>query len=759
MGPRRLPVLLALAAAVALLAGALARITIRTDMAAFLPAGSTPAARLILEEARTGTASGLLFMGIEGAPVPELARISRAMVATLEGTGLFAVVAGGQAALPEGQMEALFARRYLLAPADFSEAGLHAGLVRLLRELRGAAGPLAAKFGLADPPGAFVEALKAWSAGSAVRPIDGAWFAPERDRALLLARTKAGGLDVAGQEAASAAIQAAFAAARPGAARLLVAGPAIFARDSARAIRGDVERISVLSTLLVAGLLWWRFRSPLVIAAIAAPVVASVGVAALVVQAVFGSVHGVALGFGATMLGIAVDYPVLMIGHRKRGEAAPATRARIARAFVLAVATATTGLGAVLFSGFPGLMQLGVFAATGLLITGLLTWFALPPLVVAANLAPTAADTPGWLPRLERLRRFRGLLVVPLGAAVVALAGGVQWETDLAALSPIPEASRALDRALRGELGAGESGQFLLVRETDAEAVLEEEERLFPALEGLVGRGGLEGFDAAARLVPSAATQRARQAGLPEGAALAGRLGAALEGLPFRREAFEPFLAGVAASRGLAPLTPGALAGTPLGTRLAPLLQETAGGWRGVVPLHGLRDPAGLPAGSLFIDLKSELGGVLAGYTARAWRLLAMSAAVILVLLGVGLRDPVMAARTLGAIGVALLLTVAALTAAGVRLSLIHLVALPLVAGVGLDYALFFARRQLDAEERARTVRTLLTCNGMTLLTFGLLAVSETPVLRDLGVTVATGAFLALLSGFLITGEAPSHSA
>jgi len=69
--------------------------------------------------------------------------------------------------------------------------------------------------------------------------------------------------------------------------------------------------------------------------------------------------------------------------------------------------------------------------------------------------------------------------------------------------------------------------------------------------------------------------------------------------------------------------------------------------------------------------------------------------------------------------------------------------ALQLVAGVGLDYALFFARRQLDEEERARTLRTLTTCNAMTLLSFGLLLFRRTPVLHSIGATVAIGAALA----------------
>ena len=594
----RFPILLALAAAIALLAAALSAITIRTDMTEFLPAGTTPAARLILDEARTGTASGLVFIGLEAAPIPDLARISRAMADTLTRTGLFQTVAGGQAALPQAQLDDLFAHRYLLAPADFSEPGLHAGLERLLRQLRGVAAPLVTQFGLADPPGAFIAALKPWAADSPVRPIDGAWFAPTRDRALLIARTNAGGMDIPAQEAATAAIQSAFDAARPGPARLLVAGPAIFARDSARAIRGDVERISVLSTLLVAGLLWWRFRRPLVIAAIATPVVASVGAAALAVQALFGSVHGVALGFGATMLGIAVDYPVLMIGHRKHGEPAPATRARIARAFVLAVATATIGLAAMIFSGFPGLVQLGTFAAIGLVTSAILTWFAVPPLIVAANLAPTSADNPPWLPRLERLRRYRLLALVPLALAALYLAviGGPHWQTDLAALSPIPDASRALDHDLRADLGAGEMSQFIPVRAPTADAVLVREEALLPALDALVAAGALTSIDAAARLLPSLETQRARQAALPDPATLAQHLDAALAGLPFRPAAFDPFLTSVAASRDLSPLTQADLAGTPLATRLDPLLQPTADGWRGLILLHGLTNRAVLPA-------------------------------------------------------------------------------------------------------------------------------------------------------------------
>jgi predicted exporter len=90
---------------------------------------------------------------------------------------------------------------------------------------------------------------------------------------------------------------------------------------------------------------------------------------------------------------------------------------------------------------------------------------------------------------------------------------------------------------------------------------------------------------------------------------------------------------------------------------------------------------------------------------------------------------------------------------------MVHIVALQFVAGVGLDYALFFARPQLDAEERARTLRTLVICNAMAVTTFGLLAACRTPLLRQIGMTVVIGAVAAITFGFLFAGPKPGRGA
>jgi predicted exporter len=734
-------------------------------MTEFLPRGRTEAARLMLEELRTGSATGLVMLGVENAPPDVLAKISRDMTDVLVRSGQFAFVNNGARNLlnsPEQQM--LFRYRYLLSsltqPAAFTVESLHDDMQRLLRGLQSSAAPLVQQFGFADPIGAFLGIARDWIGTSKVRSVDGVWFASERDRALILARTQAGSLDIAGQEAANAAIRQAFATARQGDARLLAAGPAVFALDAANTMRADVQLLSIASVILVAGLVLWRFRSPWVLGVIAIPVTLGATAGALVVQLAFGFVHAVTIGFGMTMLGVTVDYPVLLVGHRKRGEAAPITIRRIGEAFTLAVITAALGLTGILSSGFPGLSQLGCFAIIGILVAAAVTRWLLPRLIVMADLAPVESGNPATLLRIERLRAWRAWCAGACalsGAGLLAM-GGPHLEKNLTALSPVPDSAFALDAELRGELGAPDAVSIALVQGGDVEAVLRKEEALLPVLERLATEKVFGGVEIAARYLPSVATQRARQASLPPPDELAARIAVAEAELPFRGGSFQTFVEDVAASRTMAPLRLSDITSPLIAVRLQPLLFQRGQDWYGVIAPSDLLAPerfaaAMRDAGATFVDVSAEANEVVAAYTATAWRWFGLGALAALIAVAVGLRDVTRVISVVGAITGAVVVTMGILSAMGTRLSLLHIVSLQFVIGVGLDYALFFARRQLDEEERARTLRTLTTCNAMTVLTFGLLMLCRTPLLHDIGTTVVIGALSALVFSFMFAGE------
>ena len=617
----RLPLLVAVLVAAAITALSFQLVSVRTDMAAFLPAGRTEASRFMLEELQGGSATSLILAAIENAPPAELARISTAMAQSLAKTGLFTLVSNGQHALDGPDEQFLWDHRYLLSPNTraeaFTTAALRDDVTRLLAQLQSSASPLAARVRAARPDGGAAgdgagldRVVQAADRGRRV------WFAPDRDRAMLLLQTGAPGMDIGAQDRADAAIQASFAAANPGPARLLASGPAEFARAAASGIRSDVRLCTIASGVLVVALLLWRFRSVAVLAAIAVPVLLSVAVASLVTAAVFGYVHGVALGFGMTMLGVTVDYPVLFIGHRKLGEPAAGTLARIGRAFALAVGCAALGLTGMVFTGFPGIAQLGLFAATGVLTAAAATGLILPRLVVAANLAPVWAGDPGQLLRIEGWRRYRLWGALPVLAALLLLVTvGPRWEGDVSNLSPVPQATRTLDEELRREIGAPDLGDILVVHAASADGVLARQEALLPRLASLVASHAIIGYEAAASLLPSTTTQAGRQSDLPDGPELRSRLIEAAAGLPFRPEAFAPFEQAVAAARAGRPVTIADATTPAIAARLHPLLFERDGQWWGPIAFNGAAEPAPLSAlagpDALFVDMHAETNGLV----------------------------------------------------------------------------------------------------------------------------------------------------
>jgi predicted exporter len=113
------------------------------------------------------------------------------------------------------------------------------------------------------------------------------------------------------------------------------------------------------------------------------------------------------------------------------------------------------------------------------------------------------------------------------------------------------------------------------------------------------------------------------------------------------------------------------------------------------------------------------------------------------------LRDRWRVVRVLTPMILTTLIALAILRVSSVSLSMFHLIALILAAGLGLDYALFFEHAADDDAEQRRTMHAILVCSLSTLMVFALLATSSLPVLQAIGVTVTIGVvsnfFLALL--------------
>ena len=787
---------------------AIGRANFTADLSAFLPRSPSPTQQVLVDQLRDGLASRLILIGIDGGYESTRAALSRRVAATLRADPQFVAIHNGSGQSDARDEQFMFTHRYVLSPAvtpqHFSEQGLHEALGESLDLLTSSAGLVAKDLLPRDPTGEVAAMLGQLDSAAQPESRGGVWASRDGRRAVLVAQTAAAGSDTDAQAHAIDAVRAAFTAAtrtlpNASAYQVSMTGPGVFGVDTRDAIRHDVERLSTMSLVLIVALLLTLYRSPRTLALGLLPVLSGVAAGIAAVSLAFGTVHGLTLGFGTTLMGEAVDYSIYLFVQSSQGgpRGAPQSRDTM-RAWLaaywptirLGVLTSVCGFATMLFSGFPGLVQLGLYSIAGLVSAALVTRFVLPQLCGGAV---AIRDVSRIGAGLARLAHAAPRLRWPLAALVLAAVASLWlhrddlWSHELASLSPVPAASQALDTRLRADVGAPDVRYLVVIPAASEQAALEGAEKVGAQLQPLVERGVLGGFESPARYLPSDATQRARLASLPAKDVLAARLQEAIKNQPVdvRPDAFAPFLADAEAARNAPLVTRADLKGTSMALAVDALLTQRDGHWNAMLALRAPRNSqaaqsantpsldaktvsdavarANVPS-ALFVDLKAEADRMYVDYVREDIRLSLAGFVVIVVLLALALRSFSRAARALAPLVAAVLVVAAGFALAGVSLTILHLVGMLLIVAVGSNYALFFCKRDDEAGITPRTLVSLLVANLATVAGFGLLSLSHVPLLETFGLTVGPGAMLALifaaiLAPPLVRGSDEAHAA
>lgn len=762
---KRLPVAVWLAGLAFCIWIVAAHTRISTDMAAFLPDSASPPQQLMVEQLRDGVTSRLVMFALEGAEAGKLAENSKKLARALEASGHFSYVRSGEQALTPAERERLMRYRYLLSPATdaahFSAGGLQQSLQDSLQLLASPAGAMIKQLLPSDPTGEMLALLESWGGtGSGPGVQSGVWFSADGKRALLLAETKAPAFDIDAQQIVGDDVRRIFAATRTSPEiRLLMSGPSIFAVESRNRIHDDAWRLSLIATVLVAAILLLAYGSPRLLVLGMLPVASGALAGLTAVSLGYGTVHGITLGFGATLIGEAVDYPTYLFTQRAPHESLRQTLQRIWPTLRLAVLTTVFGSLTMLLSGFSGLSQLGMFSLAGVLAAGLVTRFVIPEIAPARLEVAERSAMQALLARiataLTRLR-WAPLAVLLCAAGYLSVHEKNLWENDLANLSPVSQKARDmenLDQNLRNELGAPDVRYLIAVQGNTQQAALEHSEQLAPVLQTLVRQGVIAGFDLAARVIPSEKIQAARQAALPDRETLRRDLQSAVASSPFKPDVFEPFLQDVDRSRHLPLLQPEVWHGTPLGSLAQGMLVKHGTGWVALISLREVRSDAALAAfmaglhdeHAFLLDIKGESNKMIMQYRDQSLLYSIFGVAAIVAVLGFGLRNFRAVFSVMLPVSAAILGTAALLALLGIKLSLFHVVSLLLVLGIGLNYGLFIDLPVDSEKEHRRALFSTLVCVATAVSAFGALAFSASPVLQAIGGTVALGAVLSLL--------------
>jgi predicted exporter len=709
---------------------------------------------------------------------------------SLRASAAFSSVNNGRAGSSSADQKFVFEHRYLLServsPGQFTIEGLHAAISDSIDSLATPTGFLQKDLLLADPTGETLQVLEQLTPDSGPRYSNGVWVSADGSEALLVAQTRAAGGDTNGQERAVGTIESEFArlsassgsaAAAPGAPalRLRLSGPGVFAVRARATIIHESIRLSVISSVLIATLLLLVYRSLRTLVLGLLPVVSGALAGAAAVALGFGVIHGVTLGFGVTLIGESVDYSVYLLIQARRGANGNAAEAWITGFWPtvrLGLLTSVCGFASLLPSAFPGLAQLGLYSMAGLVAAAAVTRYVLPSLL-PENWAARPLDGLGgrFARAIESLQRYRQLLwLVPVVAVAIVYAHrNALWNRDIAALSPVSASDQQFDMRLRSSLGAPDVRDLIIVSASDVESALQASEVVGARLAALVESGDLGGFETPARYLPSLEMQGQRRASLPAAELLRTRLDAALAGLPLRAARLSPFIAAIEQARTAPLIDRAALTGTSLAVGVDALLAQRANRVVALLPLRAAGSGAhafsidaaqvkaalgAAPAGAsiTMLDLKQESDTLYASYQSEAIHLSLLGLGLIVVLLLVVLRSVSRVARVIAPLSLAVLVVCAALVAGHQALTILHLIGLLLIVAVGSNYALFFDQRFAPeaGAQRNTMLASLFIANLATVMGFGVLATSTVPVLSALGMTVAPGAFAALLFASLM---------
>lgn len=538
-------------------------------------------------------------------------------------------------------------------------------------------------------------------------------------------------------------------------------GLVFHAAAGAEQARRELSTIGLGSLTAVVVLLLWHFRSAWSLALPVLSVGAGLCIAVTVSLLIFGRLHVVTLAFGASLVGVSVDYAMHYLCARQAMGRIPLRR--ILPGITLGLVSSVLAYGAQWFTPFPGLRQIAVFSGFGLIGAWLTVvfWFPVAGLRGLKDPGGTTVRSLGrsleWLGQRARPVVAGGLVL----AMAAAVAGWFQLEfrDHLGDLQSSPRALLDSEQLVQTASGGAGSSRFLLVTGADEQQVLEQEETLRAPLEKWIAEDRLRSFQAMSQLIPSVARQQGdydqvRQTLLQPD--LLERLAADL-GLPESLPARSRELLGGHSPNWLAPgLLTSESAG--VGDYLAHLwLGEQAAdgpGAASVIALGAVSGPAiyqdietlaEAHEGVSYVDRVADISGLLARYRVQVGLWLALAYGLVaLILLGryrnrcwQVLLPPVIATG----------MTFGLLALAGQPLTLFHQLATLLILGIGLDMGIFL--RESDGQTHAWEAVTLSALTSV--LAFGLLALSDTPVLHHFGVTVLPGLLFCWLIVFVVS--------
>lgn len=466
------------------------------------------------------------------------------------------------------------------------------------------------------------------------------------------------------------------------------------------------------------------------------------------VHIVFGSIHILTMVFGASLVGVAVDYAFHYFSsavHHRR------PLPHIFIAILMGLVSSIIGYIALFMAPFPGLQQMAIFCIAGL-IGAFLT------VSLLFDVFQYKVSTPGPFIALltghqsfSRKLAHPALFIILLGLPVFA--GYLLLDTDRAndnirQLQAAPQQLTDQEAELTRIISAPATNQFFLVRAESDEQLLQTLSQYNDDLDELVSRKVIDQYSHLAQWVPSRAQQQSDYQLIGQQLSqskLSSLFDTGLLDPSSYQTLFDTYKASESDYLSLSDWLD-----SPIGQRLSYLwLGKIEGDSAAIISISNIQDLAALEQLAqthddlYFINKVDKVSELFSNYRELATLMLLLACLAIFALLlakyTIKIAYHVIFAPIIAA-SVAIIVT----TLIAGSFNLFSTLALFLVVGIGIDYGLFYA----EAQSRSIYIHLAVTLSATTtFLSFGLLSLSETPAIHAFGLTMLTG----ILTVFLLS--------
>ncbi len=526
-----------------------------------------------------------------------------------------------------------------------------------------------------------------------------------------------------------------------------LSGMLLHAEVGARQANREILTIGIGSMIGIIVLMLMVFRRFKPIGLMFIPILVGCVMAASATMFIFGRIHLITLAFGAGLVGVSIDYSLHFLCERQVSTAKHALR-KILPGLSLGLFSSVMAYMAQALSPFPGLQQMAVFSAVGLSASWLtvVLWYpfltrndSIRPLVAAEKLNKFSYA----FPKLGENRVFMVAILVMVAWSLNTIKNSDSLD-DIRLLQTSPASLLAQEKEVQQLLGSSSSSQFLLVSGATLEECLQKEEDIRPSLDDFIKNGMLNGYQSLSQQLPSLKRQSENRALVQQ---LYGQqLAMFYDKIHLKNDKVsEALVALEQSSQNLQPeqwsqqksSEPWQDLRVVFDHKTAILIRFTGSisedTKAALIALSDKKDDVEFidrvqNISSLMTNFRSEITGLILGayflvflvliarYKTQVWRIIL---------------PPLLAS----------IFTLALLAHFGHGLNLFHLMALILVLGIGLDMGIFLS----ESSDYSHTWLAVSLSAFTSLLAFGLLAFSDTPVLYHFGLTVLIGLTLVWL--------------